>query len=1496
MATFDEFTERVANKDKRVSGGFRRQDGTFGVQLERTKTPGSVLQNAVKNNQNIGQVIEILRSTGQAPPLVPMNEQIKLDEPQISRGLFDITSRSVMNEARKEFESLPDKEQRQRLKDAANAVLDQIGRSGDELEGLSLTERVALGRKGHGPAEEKEGDAALRAELEEMLRQLEGQEAFGLVEAYHRWFDKPVGAIISALEQEILYRGVPATAKKRMAKDGEGFTSTIDALMDAVKAANTEEGLDFVGAVDAFTDALDLRSGQQGLNEILAGIFVDPIFPAGPLGAAQTRLALSAMRKFGISARFAGQVGARSSVYATDALETVAKRTTQITKDILADETGAIGRQVVKGERAAQNQTVKTISDQLTSFQQRAAGLEIADDVIPEGFISTTVQEAIRRGEVMVGINPKGAFGRLIDHIPGFGPALSNFLTGRRTLDPRVHASYVGARGLQASLGTQLWANAEILLKQADDVFGKGAIHGTPIEVGDVLTPIQRRVVEAFRLRDIALTRYMREVLGIDYKPFKITPNPTGAGVKTLRQILEEEGVFLPIIGKTQKFGDVIADMASPARLAGGRGKRRVFETVGERQVADEAFEPFENVAMLLHATDESKVQRLFSHVMTVGNNGKTRTELAEQLVPDLVKQKNLLQKTVRSLQGKISRAGQVTTRDEQRLASLAREAAATADSIDNVGALFGGGLDNLKTGVERLEGRLSILTREANKLSRKVQRQFDIPSLQRQLNTAKKQLENVKNAYEGVNFESRGWKLVPGTYRYFPTEVADDIARIVSKADHNLLKWIDEIRASILNGDLSPITGVQMPMQLMFRAFGTNPARLGKEIIDSFKDFSPYHLALDIATNRQSWDDYAFYALRRSSAGMTPEEFRTGILGKILGPKLGKGLGKLNDRMFSVVNAMNKRLFDEGVEMFRRQGFSMIEAKAAAGQLSNVINPAQAGALRGLTEFDSMLERLPFTSMSFFRRPIEMVNETVAGLTNMIMRKPMTAKQMIYTKMMLQFTAFTWSTGIISNALTAHYRGDDVGKAIRDAANPANGRSFSLNIGERSVPIGGPFRGIIKALAPRPVMVDGHEILLPFAGIGNYVWNRANPAVKPVLEVSLTNEDFFGNKIRRGSAMEAVGRGAAHLLLGVAPLSIREFPSSLLRGESFSDALWNTATQFAGFNEFEETPFQARDLRVRQWAAKNQLAVNRFDNDRKAINGYSDLDADEQRMFKQEFPDVIAAIEEEIAKRAERGVGEYVWMDDSIQAMKQATERQESDDFDLLSFLRNEGGISQPTWRDRFNERQDKLQAERTTLYNLGPERPKKDRPLDRYFAFIDEQQEESNGIMTEEAWDRVDAWVASQPKAIRDNIIKQIKFVGLTDVSQLYYDSISALSDRKINDTAWFDIFDKYAPSGTEIGRLYREWVGQTNTTFRADWERANPGVASRLERIQKNIERDRERIRRADPVVDAIRGLWFSGDFKNGWLRNKARRNGAEWVFNWLMEELGVSDGDE
>lgn len=686
-----------------------------------------------------------------------------------------------------------------------------------------------------------------------------------------------------------------------------------------------------------------------------------------------------------------------------------------------------------------------------------------------------------------------------------------------------------------------------------------------------------------------------------------------------------------------------------------------------------------------------------------------------------------------------------------------------------------------------------------------------------------KLQYDDVKKAYQGQN--TRGWVRADsgtGLFRYYPTEAASHINRLAEAHQHPYQRWVAELNATVLSGDTSPITGVQIPLAFMFSPKASVQQVREQGFLNLFR-----HEAIVDAVRKDPewWADFASFTGRALPQG-TPDEFAGGLLARV--PEFtipftgGKrtSFSTLNEGAYSAVLQFQKRMFkDAAVDMIAR-GIDPIQAKAAAADVVTKAIPTLNTRRLGQSSQQAALQRLPFTSISFMRQPAALMSEAVAGYAKMATGKQLTETERLSAVMMAKLVGTATALASGSASLSALQAGDDPIAAGLNAIDPRHASFMAITIGDRRIPIGGPYRSLMRAIAPREVETGAGRFPMPFVGLKSFVLNRQTPILKTAGDL-YRNKDFFGDDIRTQEGVVGIGQQLIYAFSGAAPISVGEAVRGVSRGDSMEEILLGAAASFGGVNLQEQSPLRGFDRLAQRSYGRN----------------FYDLEPWQREVLKEQNPGLWE-------KRIRQGSENF----QRAEAVRTVLyEKQLGDDRALV-----DGSLSREDWRDARGKRRDEQRFRLQEIYGDHPITDPQN-AYERYLELV--RQNEVDGKVD---WTAVDVAVQGLPTADREDIRKSVG-IGQTPLSREYARQISAYvklprykgytaAESTLIDDTWQEIINEAGDDKLRRLRAVRKWVAQVP-----------PNVATALRRraIGTTLTRDgaREDFRAANPLLDAL-----------------------------------------
>jgi hypothetical protein len=853
---------------------------------------------------------------------------------------------------------------------------------------------------------------------------------------------------------------------------------------------------------------------------------------------------------------------------------------------------------------------------------------------------------ALTRAARMVALDKPGVLSDVIERIPSLKNTIGRFQRAWRpagTQADHLLTAHIAEGAAKAEVSQSMFSSEMPILRLIDEVFGSGTAAGIPSpRVRFLGTPAQADNILTGTIKDIAdnpqlydLDEAQKAALAqFDRRNTELLEKANAEyGTNIGHFAPNKGGAFLPNVDKSATAEEIAellgGDISGAVRR--GRTKTRIFQTARDRMAADPSFVPEMNVRLLLRALDNTKADMVGGEVFRAGVGGKTRVAVVEDLHPHLARRLSELRTRIKGIQGRLATAqrqssvlGRQDDKLTRQLLELENRAVPMRARIAELGEEYGTELSFLSGQVYELQIAARGLTRQALGIgTRLTGRRAAQKTLLTELSELAPKLDKIQQGYKAANL--KGWTLVEdGIFRYFPPAEAVTVKELRKVSDSTFWKFVESWRATVLGGDLSPLIGIQTPLGWLFDPYGVsrqwiNGIRTGIDKGDIFRAFKAEPLADDVAADPGSWLPFAFHTGRASRAG-TPEEFAGGLLNKI------PGYTRANEAMYTTVLRQQKRLFDDTVSHMVAHGVDQLDAFVLAGDVATQVYPMINPRRLGQSQARATKARAMLTSVSFVRQPIVLTKEAFTAFLKVVARKPLTAREAMAFRLYSTFLASTFALSLSSNVLSAASRGLSITEAVKESIDPTNSKFMAIVFGSRRLPIGGPFRALLKAMWPSEV--EGSPIPLPFAGLPNFFVNRLSPAFAAQRDL-LRNRDFYGHKIRKGAAPEAIARMFAYEVESALPIAAGAVAEGIRQGAPASDILEESIAQFGGTNLAIETPFQARNADVERWSRSLGL---------KDVQSYYDLSPALRLAFDQAQPGSAEKIKTEVRRREKSG------------------------------------------------------------------------------------------------------------------------------------------------------------------------------------------------------------------------------------------------------------------
>jgi hypothetical protein len=1015
---------------------------------------------------------------------------------------------------------------------------------------------------------------------------------------------------------------------------------------------------------------------------------------------------------------------------------------------------------------------------------------------------------AINQAEAFRKIDEPGHVGKVLDHLPGISQ-IQRFLRPANVHPRHIQTAWVASNGEKAAFATEQFPSRLRILQRIDELFdsspvvtprGRGPRTAKPSEGGMTTTRFigsesERVGIEGY-VFDIAQRPHLYD-LSPEVRNFLSSWQSRQSGFQQqlidgygapVREFIPEEGsVFLSNVDQNSKMLEVLEQTVESA-IRRGRGKTRVYDTAADRMKNSPDFTPVLDIRKLMAGMDESRSSVVGSQVFKSGVQGKTLVEVMDELHPALRKKKDGLVQKITNLKARVNTAERqmtVTGGEINRLStSMDRVVRKSNEILENISEAVAKQDEDFSPEIAFLSGEIKQLIQQASQIERRggslVERATQAAGRRRDLTVELEQLahnlQGVRRAYSAADLRDYNF-VQEGIFRYFKAPEARAIRELQQTSDNPVVRALDNFRGTAFSGDLSPIAGVQLPLGILFQPHRAIPRLVGAgkgsiESKDLLRTFREETFVKVVEDNPQLARDFAFFAGIPVEVG-TPREFAGGFLRVI------PGFQKANERMFSVVLRQSMDLFDHTRRILTASGVVGDDASVVAADMATKVYPMWSSHRLGLSQARAAAIRSLPTSVSFILQPAALIGSATTGFVKLGLRQTLTPQEMIAVRLTTTMAGSWMALSLSTSAIDALQRGNDPVQAMKDASNPLSGKFGSVILpGGRRLPMGGPYRGLIKMIVPREV--PGVPVPVPFGNILNFARNRLNPAINMILR-SAENRDFQGGQIRKGDFPEAVIRQMAYTLESLAPLAAGTALGGVRQGLSAGEIGEQVLAQGLGINLGEETVFQRRDLAANKWANDRGIVGQSFqllvDGEpievvhSKDIEGFYDLPPVERKRFEDAEPDIVAAIKAETKRRAGQGIEYAVMRQEAEELQVESMEDQLSDDTAL------EMGTMFPTeWKEKRKKRRMTLYDKREQVYHgLDVREPKT--LSDYYFRKIDEIEKKHNGVMTDAGWEELEQWVLSQSDDVQAYLEENTGLAPMTAKEKEYKADMKAL-----------------------------------------------------------------------------------------------------------------------
>ncbi len=1055
------------------------------------------------------------------------------------------------------------------------------------------------------------------------------------------------------------------------------------------------------------------------------------------------------------------------------------------------------------------------------------------------------IKKAAVKATEMVAQDKPGVISLMIDRIPVIRQ-LRRITRPGLDMPDSVLVAKNAEYGVGAELRTTNFAIAHGVVQSLEQTFGRGSSKGEAVVSARFLGGVDDQWPAVGTLYDIAQRPHLYDLtpeqklllkdLDDSYAMY-LDDHNASFGDDIGRFPSAPGGWFLPNVDKSDFALEIFGgDIVAAARSGGAAA--RVFGTGFDRWKLNKLFVPVTDINLLIMRMDETRVSHAMRNTFREISGGKTKVQLMDELHPVLVATKEALRKEMISLRGKIETAIRLQStlkagaRSELTAAkAAARRAEPMLARIQALGTDYGPELSYLSGQVRELHIAATKLTKEGMDLYNKsvgqgVKRQ----TLTTRLHAIAPVLDSLRRSYEAADI--RPYQLVEdGLFRYYPFAEAQAIQNVRKVSRNAAVDFMQNVTATKLSADLSPLLGIQTPIGFLADPVGVSRVWMKQ---NPLAQLSVEKLAELITQDPRSWKDYAFYVQRPVTLSATPQEFAGGFLSKL--PVVGKKYDELNKRLYLLVEIQSKGLWDSYVADNIARGMTDTAAKVAAADTVQKVYPHLSPARYGQSPARAATLRAMTTSISFAVKPAEMMLDAMRGFVKLGALQRPTARELAGVRVMTTMASTTLFASVTSSLLSARVRGIDEEEALAQALNPGSRHFMALTLGDRTIPLGGPFRSALKAIWPQEV--EGSPVPIPFWGVAQWAKSRGQPLGVAGIDL-LRNKDFYGNEIYGSVFPWNIAAAVAYVGESVLPISVGSVATGVRTGQGTGRIAEQLGGQVLGVNIQENTAYQERDLAVQRWARAKGLTAK----------SWADVTPSEQLAFGAENPGVAADLRRYQERQAANGVDWAVrkkaLLDLEDTRMKRETALEEE-------FKRRE--ISGDTFRDAYGEIQlgivsSKKQVDADyqlyTQTNERPTDPNKAALFD-YYRLFDEAKTPSGRMNWELFDERITAlelaWTSSQQSYVDQN-------TGLAGHPPL----IKEWRDGKRRFTAYWSAGDMVlqAIGQGDMKSIYQQYKSAPGPVQR-EINRTNRALFAQVQRAEDSA---RSLARRQSPELDAF-----------------------------------------
>jgi hypothetical protein len=517
------------------------------------------------------------------------------------------------------------------------------------------------------------------------------------------------------------------------------------------------------------------------------------------------------------------------------------------------------------------------------------------------------------------------------------------------------------------------------------------------------------------------------------------------------------------------------------------------------------------------------------------------------------------------------------------------------------------------------------------------------------------------------------------------------------------------------------------------------------------------------------------FVKAKGRALGSHMDEFGTdkSLMARI--PKVGGKFTKANDALFDGIARIEYETWKNTTAVMRKLNPNVSDDVIDFGVANSMSKsvPSMNPAERGISAARNKAERMIATSISFATAPPALMKDAASAVVKLGVGKRPTIREQVGLIHLLSIGATTTAASTLSAAVYAQQNGLDVEAEIKKALNPANKEFMAIKLpnGMR-IPVGGPFRSFIKAMAP--VDRDGN---LKQPDIYDWAKNRVAPLPGAGIDL-LQNADFEGTQILKGSPLERTGRGLEYILeQAFLPITVGQVPQGIRQGKGREEIMQDVLSQASGTNAQPQSPYDQRDERLANDSSFEQYRIP-------GTTGqltWDKLGTAGQAEYNRRYG-AVEPVSDEAKASADLTV--------------RLTEQQSASDA-----RRDAGELTPEQWRNDYTARKEDRFSRNDQIWAGTDFKPGNDKVLNAYYNAID-GAERTDGTVD---WDKVDAYVAGLSEGDRAWVAANTGLVKLSTPATEAFDK----EYRTIKDSGWFKREDAvWKPIARDLGLPYEHY----------------------------------------------------------------------------------------